>query len=108
MCKNGVRKPSFFTKEVIQDAIDTPVFPNGREGVLDLSMFSPAGEALKGLKIIYGLTSEPPQSQAIPLMRALLSAIAKQVEFAPPSELHDIQFMLCETSKLLGDHPGNC
>lgn len=104
--EDGIRKPTFFAKEIAQDLMDTPVFEGGRTCVSDLRTFSPAGPgALKGLMRIYGLESVPTQAEAIPMMRALLDFVEGpdgwQHQDTGPLELHDIQFMLCEIEKFL-------
>ncbi|CAK0885249.1 unnamed protein product [Prorocentrum cordatum] len=100
------RWPTFLSKELAQDLLDTPVFEGGRARVADLRTCCPAGPGAKlGLMLLFNLPRTPTQRQAIPLMRSLLESASGPGGWAHgnPSELelHDIQFMLCELQKFL-------
>eukprot|EP00445_Apocalathium_hangoei_P008831 CAMPEP_0203883448 /NCGR_PEP_ID=MMETSP0359-20131031/27552_1 /ASSEMBLY_ACC=CAM_ASM_000338 /TAXON_ID=268821 /ORGANISM="Scrippsiella Hangoei, Strain SHTV-5" /LENGTH=954 /DNA_ID=CAMNT_0050803683 /DNA_START=26 /DNA_END=2886 /DNA_ORIENTATION=+ len=106
--EDGMRVPTFFAKEIIQDLVDTPVFEGGRANVSDLRTFCPAGPgAVLGLCLIFGdvctRMQRTRQSEAVPMMRAILEAAAGPDGWAHGSaeelELHDIQFQLCELQK---------
>lgn len=105
--EEGVRMPTFFTKELIQDLLDTPVFPGGRAKCADLRSYVSAGPgALDGLRRLYSLQAKPLQREAIPMMRALLAAASGPggwIGDAGELELHDVQFVLCEYQKFLRD-----
>jgi len=97
--KSG-RKAGFFAKELIQDLVDTIVFPGGREAVMDHSSFCPVGPgSIRGLELVFGRASIHP-SETLPMMQALQSfAIDYFDGNAEELELHDIQFQLCEFQK---------
>jgi len=53
--KSGERKAGFFAKELIQDLVDTIVFPGVRKAVMDHSSFCPVGPgSIKGLELVVG------------------------------------------------------
>eukprot|EP00438_Fugacium_kawagutii_P033658 Skav204055 [mRNA] locus=scaffold3:384164:385960:- [translate_table: standard] len=95
------REPSFFCKELIQDLMDTPVFPGGRLQVSDRFTYCPLGPGSKrGLQIVFRRKEIHP-SEALPMMQALLS-FADEFYSAGDGdvlELHDVQFQLCEYQK---------
>mmetsp|Transcript_44138 Transcript_44138/g.104456 ORF Transcript_44138/g.104456 Transcript_44138/m.104456 type:complete len:884 (-) Transcript_44138:172-2823(-) len=99
------RWPGFFAKEILQDLLDTPIFPCGRESVKDLASFCPAGPGAQlGLMLCFDLRAKPTQSEAIPMMRTLRRDAQKRTggwKHGDPQalELHDFQFMLCELQK---------
>ena len=101
--EDGRRVPGFFAKELVQDLMDTPVFPGGRRCVKDRYSYCPAGPgALEGLRLVYGMRSPIQKRDAVPLMQALL-AEKERWKFSKNGDLdlHDIQFMLCELQKFL-------
>ncbi len=98
--KSGERKAGFFAKELIQDLVDTVVFPGGRNSVMDHSSFCPVGPgSIRGLELVFGRSFIHP-SETLPMMQALQSfAIDYFAGDAKELELHDIQFQLCEFQK---------
>ena len=96
--QNKERRPSFFAKELLQDLVDTPVFPGGRAKVGDHFTFCPVGPgSTKGLELIFKRKSIEP-SETLPMMQGLWS-FAKEFFHGEELELHDIQFQLCEYQK---------
>lgn len=97
-CKQ--RTAGFFAKELIQDLVDTPVFPGGRNSVMDHSSFCPVGPgSIRGLELVFGRESIHP-SETLAMMQALQSFAMDYFEGDPKElELHDIQFQLCEFQK---------
>lgn len=94
------RTAGFFAKELIQDLVDTPVFPGGRNSVMDHSSFCPVGPgSIRGLELVFGRQSIHP-SETLAMMQALQSFAIDYFEGDPKElELHDIQFQLCEFQK---------
>lgn len=93
------RTAGFFAKELIQDLVDTPVFPGGRNSVMDHSSFCPVGPgSIRGLELVFGRPIQP--SETLAMMQALQSFAIDYFEGDPKElELHDIQFQLCEFQK---------
>eukprot|EP00435_Cladocopium_sp_Y103_P015190 s454_g3.t1 len=97
------REAGFFAKELIQDLVDTPVFPGGRTTVADHSSYCPVGPgSINGLKLVFRRKSIHP-SETLPMIQALHSFAGDFFEgSAQELDLHDIQFQLCEFQKLVG------
>lgn len=95
----GFGGTGFMAKEVLQDAIHTPVL----SGATDRNTWCPAGPgARRGLNRVYGrrLNEQRPETAMLNEMIDLL-ALSRTHSFpnVPPLELHDIQFQLCEFDK---------
>jgi len=96
----GARKAGFFAKELIQDLVDTIVFPGGRKAVMDHASFCPVGPgSIRGLELVFGRSSIHP-SETLPMMQALQSFAVDYFDGdAKELDLHDVQFQLCEFQK---------
>lgn len=95
----GFGGTGFMTKEVLQDAIHTPVLFD----CTDRNSWCPVGPgARRGLNRVYGrdVDAHVPEFQFLEEMKSLFF---ERVEFWPEAyvelELHDIQFQLCEFDK---------
>jgi hypothetical protein len=99
----GFGGSGFMAKEVLQDALLTPVFA----GVRDAGTWTPVGPgARRGLNRLYGrpLRQPIPKEQALDELRDLLRRAPQYVSehvLRLDLSLHDIQFVLCETDKYL-------
>lgn len=95
----GFGGTGFMTKEVLQDAIQTPVLGNA----IDRDTWCPAGPgARRGLNRLHNrpLSQMKPETYLIKEMVALLErSRAELPPRMPRLELHDIQFQLCEFDK---------
>jgi hypothetical protein len=95
----GFGGTGFMAKEVLQDAMQTPVLTDA----VDRNTWCPAGPgARRGLNRIF----QRPVSQQVPELQALQEmvglfekAVGQLPAFMPTLELHDIQFQLCEFDK---------
>ena len=87
------------TKEVLQDAMHTPVLRDAT----DRNTYCPAGPgARRGLNRVHGrrVGQSLDEGRALNEMRALLRAAPLHLpDYMPELELHDIQFQLCEFDK---------
>ena len=94
------RQPSFFAKELLQDLVDTPLFPGGRAKVGDHFTFCPVGPgSIRGLKLVFRRQNIQP-AETLPMMQGLWSFASESFHGdAEALELHDIQFQLCEYQK---------
>lgn len=102
VCSELVMVPGyswFMAKEVLQDAMRTPVLNTAT----DRNTWCPAGPgALRGIaRLAHGAaTPKPTQSEALETMLDLFEIRNKFLEpHVPELELHDIQFCLCEFDK---------
>jgi hypothetical protein len=99
----GFGGSGFMTKEVLQDALLTPVF----RGVRDASTWTPIGPgARRGLNRLYGrfLHERMTDEIALEQIRYLLKLAPKHVSrnvMALDLTAHDIQFALCEVDKYM-------
>ena len=95
----GFGGTGFMTKEVLQDAMHTPVLRD----VVDRNDWCPAGPgARRALNRIHGrpLHMNVAEAKLIGEMRALFARARDYMPpFMPELELHDIQFQLCEFDK---------
>ena len=95
----GFGGKGFMTKEVLQDAMHTPVLRD----VTDRNTYCPAGPgARRGLNRIHGrrVDQNLDEGRALHEMRALFQAAPNHLpDYMPELELHDIQFQLCEFDK---------
>jgi hypothetical protein len=95
----GFGGSGFMTKEILQDAIHTPVF----QDCIDLDTWCPIGPgARRGLARVYGLPVKTRFPGADGLSR-MINLFDERVDHWPKDmvklELHDIQFQLCEFDK---------
>lgn len=97
----GLGGSGFMTKEILQDAILTPLL----EDAVDRKTWSPCGPgARRGLNRIWNRPTDAAFSEARGLeeMRELLTAAPDHLApYMPELELHDIQFQLCEFDKYM-------
>ena len=95
------REAGFFTKELIQDLIHTPIFPGGRAQVVDHNTFCPVGPgSLRGLELVFNRDEVLP-SETLPMIQALHSFAGEFFKGnCQDLDLHDIQFQLCEYQKI--------
>lgn len=95
----GFGGTGFMTKEVLQDAMLTPVL----EDCVDRNSWCPAGPgARRGLNRVHGRLVDQSlnEEKALEEMKELLRVASVHVgSHMPPLELHDIQFQLCEFDK---------
>ena len=95
----GFGGSGFMTKEVLQDALHTPVF----EKCMDLNTWCPVGPgARRGLNVLFNRPLKYRQKEE--LFLAEMKELYAQREQHWPEELcnldlHDIQFQLCEWAK---------
>ena len=87
------------TKEILQDALHTPVF----QDCIDRDTWCPIGPgARRGLARVYGLPVKTRFSDTEGLSN-MLDLFDERVDYWPKGlvklELHDIQFQLCEFDK---------
>jgi len=97
---HGFGGSGFMTKEVLQDALHTPVFTN----CVDRNTWCPVGPgARRGLNRVFNrdVKAKLPESAYLKEMLALFEArdFYWRDTFDVELELHDIQFQLCEFDK---------
>jgi hypothetical protein len=95
----GFGGTGFMTKEVLQDAMQTPVLRHA----IDRNSWCPAGPgARRGLNRLTGrqLGSVPTEQRLLNEMQEIFAeAVGRLPDWMPTLELHDIQFQLCEFDK---------
>jgi hypothetical protein len=95
----GFGGSGFMTKEILQDALHTKVFPT----CVDRNTYCPIGPGAKrGLNRVMGFDKDAPFSHRAGL-EILIALFEARKDFWPEKwvelELHDIQFQLCEFDK---------
>jgi hypothetical protein len=95
----GFGGSGFMTKEILQDALHTSVFPN----CTDRNTYCPIGPGAKrGLNRVYSLPIKEKRSDK-QMLKELVALFGHRSHYWPDNyvelELHDIQFQLCEFDK---------